>query len=53
LGTAVFGGLVAATALVVFFAPVLYSMMQHSTEWRSHTRDTDLASDLLAKENSF
>ncbi len=35
LGTAVFGGLVAATVLVVFFAPLLYVVMQRLSEWRS------------------
>jgi HAE1 family hydrophobic/amphiphilic exporter-1 len=52
LGTAVFGGLVAATVLVVLFAPVLYTMMQRLSEWRSPSQDTDSASDLLAKEKS-
>ena len=39
LGTAVFGGLVAATLLVVFFAPMLYSMMQRLSEWRRPSRE--------------
>ena len=37
LGTAVFGGLVAATILVVFFAPALYVMMQRLSEWGRDT----------------
>ncbi len=37
LGTAVFGGLVAATVLVVFFAPVFYVMMQRLSEWGRDT----------------
>ena len=37
LGTAVFGGLVAATVLVVFFAPVFYTLMQRLSEWRTHS----------------
>lgn len=32
LGTAVFGGLVAATVLVVFFEPLLYVVMQRLSE---------------------
>ncbi len=53
LGTAVFGGLVAATVLVVFFAPMLYSMMQRLSEWRSPSREPTPASELLAKEKSY
>ena len=52
LGTAVFGGLVAATVLVVFFAPVLYSMMQRLSEWRSKSQDMDSVPDLLAEKRS-
>ena len=34
LGTAVFGGMVAATVLAVFFVPVFYVLMQRLAEWR-------------------
>ena len=40
LGTAVFDGLVAATVLVVFFAPLLYLVMQRLSEWRTSTQDS-------------
>ncbi len=50
LGTAVFGGLVAATVLVVFFAPLLYVMMQRLSEWRSPAEETAPASELGAQE---
>ena len=39
LGTAVFGGLVAATVLVVFFAPLLYLIMQRLSEWKNPNQD--------------
>ena len=39
LGTAVFGGLVAATVLVVFFAPLLYLVMQRLSEWRNPNQE--------------
>ncbi|MBX3449956.1 MAG: multidrug efflux RND transporter permease subunit [Planctomycetaceae bacterium] len=34
LGTAVFGGMIAATVLAVFFVPVFYVLMQRLAEWR-------------------
>src|SRR4051812_30116287 len=34
LGTAVFGGMIAATVLAVFFVPVFYVLMQRASEWR-------------------
>ena len=46
LGTAVFGGLVAATVLVVVFAPPLYVVMQRLSEWRGPTREIASASEL-------
>ncbi len=49
LGTAVFGGLVAATILVVFFAPLLYVVMQRLSEWRSPAQDAASASGLETK----
>ena len=33
LGTAVFGGMIAATVLAVFFVPVFYVLMQRLAEW--------------------
>ena len=50
LGTAVFGGLVAATVLVVFFAPVFYVVMQRLSEWRRPTHGIAPASELGARE---
>jgi HAE1 family hydrophobic/amphiphilic exporter-1 len=35
LGTAVFGGMIAATVLAVFFVPVFYVVMQRLSEWRT------------------
>ncbi|AGA25370.1 efflux RND transporter permease subunit [Singulisphaera acidiphila] len=35
LGTAVFGGMIAATVLAVFFVPVFYVVVQRLIEWRS------------------
>ncbi len=35
LGTAVFGGMIAATVLAVFFVPVFYVVMQSLSEWRT------------------
>jgi len=34
LGTAVFGGMLAATVLAVFFVPVFYVVVQRLSEWR-------------------
>ena len=34
LGTAVFGGMIAATVLAVFFVPVFYVLVQRASEWR-------------------
>ena len=34
LGTAVFGGMIAATVLAVFFVPVFYVVMQRLSEFR-------------------
>jgi HAE1 family hydrophobic/amphiphilic exporter-1 len=33
LGTAVFGGMIAATVLSVFFVPVFYVLTQSFSEW--------------------
>ena len=35
LGTAVFGGMIAATVLAVFFVPVFYVLMQRLAEWKN------------------
>jgi HAE1 family hydrophobic/amphiphilic exporter-1 len=50
LGTAVFGGLVAATVLVMFFAPIFCVMMQRLSEWRSGSRDPTPTAELEARE---
>ncbi len=34
LGTAVFGGMIASTALAVFFVPVFFVVFQNLSEWR-------------------
>ena len=47
LGTAVFGGLVAATVLVVLFAPLLYVMMQRLSEWRRSAVDVNSGASTL------
>jgi HAE1 family hydrophobic/amphiphilic exporter-1 len=39
LGTAVFGGMIAATVLAVFFVPVFYVVMQNLSEWRYRKPD--------------
>lgn len=43
LGTAVFGGMIAATFLAVFFVPVFFVMMQRSSEFRSRPATTRFA----------
>jgi len=40
LGTAVFGGMIAATVLAVFFVPVFYVLMQSMSELRGKSRRT-------------
>ena len=42
LGTAVFGGIIAATFLAVFFVPVFFVMMQRLSEFRSRPATTRL-----------
>jgi HAE1 family hydrophobic/amphiphilic exporter-1 len=39
LGTAVFGGMIAATVLAVFFVPVFYVVMQSLSELRSRWKE--------------
>jgi HAE1 family hydrophobic/amphiphilic exporter-1 len=43
LGTAVFGGMIAATVLAVFFVPVFYVLMQRISEWRSKSKPATAA----------
>jgi HAE1 family hydrophobic/amphiphilic exporter-1 len=40
LGTAVFGGMIAATVLAVFFVPVFFVVMQRLSEWRRRPKTT-------------
>jgi hydrophobic/amphiphilic exporter-1 (mainly G- bacteria), HAE1 family len=40
LGTAVFGGMIAATVLAVFFVPVFFVVMQRLSEWRRRPKAT-------------
>jgi len=42
LGTAVFGGMLAATVLAVFFVPVFYVVLQGVDERRSRRKRRDL-----------
>ena len=43
LGTAVFGGMIAATVLAVFFVPVFYVLMQRMSEFRKKKPTVDHA----------
>ncbi|WZO97385.1 multidrug efflux RND transporter permease subunit [Isosphaeraceae bacterium EP7] len=45
LGTAVFGGMIAATFLAVFFVPVFYVVMQRLAEWRRPVRESAESDD--------
>ncbi len=47
LGTAVFGGMIAATFLAVFFVPVFFVMMQRLSEFRSRTATTRLREEAV------
>jgi len=47
LGTAVFGGMIAATVLAVFFVPVFYVLMQRLAEFR---RKKPTAPELIPAE---
>ncbi|WP_421575729.1 multidrug efflux RND transporter permease subunit [Stenotrophomonas maltophilia] len=38
IGTGVFGGMVSATALAVFFVPLFYVLVQQMARWRPHWR---------------
>jgi HAE1 family hydrophobic/amphiphilic exporter-1 len=48
LGTAVFGGLLAATVLVVVFTPMLFLVMQRLSEWRKPAKSGAHRSDEAA-----
>ncbi|HEY2147838.1 MAG TPA: efflux RND transporter permease subunit, partial [Pirellulales bacterium] len=45
LGTAVFGGMIAATALSVFFVPVFYVLLQSFSEWWEQHKPLRLRND--------
>src|SRR5262249_43688960 len=47
LGTAVFGGMIAATVLAVFFVPVFFVVMQRLSEWRSKPQTKEHAVDAM------
>jgi HAE1 family hydrophobic/amphiphilic exporter-1 len=51
LGTAVFGGMIAATVLAVFFVPVFYVLMQRLAEWRRRPDATPASRDEAALED--
>lgn len=48
LGTAVFGGMIAATVLAVFFVPVFYVLMQRLAEWRKRPETSAVSHDEAA-----
>ena len=50
LGTAVFGGMIAATVLAVFFIPVFYVVMQRLSELRRPARPSHAQAIELAEE---
>ncbi len=50
LGTAVFGGMIAATALAVFFIPVFFVVMQRLSELRPRGRTSHAHSTALSEE---
>jgi HAE1 family hydrophobic/amphiphilic exporter-1 len=55
LGTAVFGGMLAATILAVFFVPVFYVLMQRISEFRkkpeTHSAEPTVQSDHSTEES--
>jgi HAE1 family hydrophobic/amphiphilic exporter-1 len=51
LGTAVFGGMIAATVLAVFFVPVFYVLMQRLAEWRKRPNTASASRDEAALED--
>lgn len=55
LGTAVFGGMLAATILAVFFVPVFYVLMQRISEFRkkpeTHPAEPTVQSDHSTEES--
>lgn len=52
LGTAVFGGMIAATFLAVFYVPVFYTVMQSFSEWVRPRRHEPEASSHSTTEES-
>ena len=50
LGTAVFGGMIAATVLAVFFVPVFYVVFQRLAEWRKPRQNLVTKVDTAAPE---
>jgi hydrophobic/amphiphilic exporter-1 (mainly G- bacteria), HAE1 family len=50
LGTAVFGGMIAATVLAVFFVPVFYVVMQSAIDWRQNRKKAVKASPVAKVE---
>ncbi|MDR3633705.1 MAG: multidrug efflux RND transporter permease subunit [Isosphaeraceae bacterium] len=52
LGTAVFGGMIAATVLAVFFVPVFYVVMQRLSEWRRGRRAEAAAEPAAERETA-
>ena len=50
LGTAVFGGMLAATVLAVFFVPVFFVVIQRLNEYRRPTRIDQTSASLETPE---
>jgi HAE1 family hydrophobic/amphiphilic exporter-1 len=53
LGTAVFGGMIAATALAVFFVPVFYVVIQRLSEFQRTPRPAEPKGSGLVKPESL
>ena len=52
LGTAVFGGMIAATVLAVFFVPIFYVLMQRLSEWRHKPAARQEAVEAIAVDHA-
>lgn len=50
LGTAVFGGMLAATVLAVFFVPVFYVVVQRLSEIRRHPQNVSLPKSVTSED---
>jgi HAE1 family hydrophobic/amphiphilic exporter-1 len=48
LGTAVFGGMLAATTLTILFVPMFYVVIQRTSEWRLSGQRRQVASPISA-----